>query len=264
MDQGQTAAGNASSQDRHAQPPDRQVTQHPRQRLGDVLRDQPWAESRRRLAVQPSGRRRGIEGGIPCAINPRASPASTSPAPAVASQGGALPLMMAWPSGRAMTVSGPFSSTTAPARAAAARACDSLSPSMPNSLLNSPAWGVREASSRQPPEKLGWMFGERRDGIRIDHGRLCRLQVLPPRGGALQPKSPLPARSARRCGAGRPSDRQGSDTVERGHDSAGIGRGIDRKASSGQAMLTNPAPTRQPPVLPAAAPVMRAPPSTTA
>ena len=55
--------------------------------------------------------------GIPCAISPRANPGQHIAGPAVASHGGALPLMMAWPSGRAMTVSAPFSSTTAPARA---------------------------------------------------------------------------------------------------------------------------------------------------
>ena len=38
-------------------------------------------------------------------------PASTSPAPAVASQGGALEAMLARPSGDATTVSGPFNST---------------------------------------------------------------------------------------------------------------------------------------------------------
>ena len=41
-------------------------------------------------------------------------PASTSPEPAVASQGGAFSLIAARPSGAAITVSGPFSSTTAP------------------------------------------------------------------------------------------------------------------------------------------------------
>ena len=49
-------------------------------------------------------------------------PASTSPEPAVASQGGAFSLMAARPSGAAITVSGPLSSTTAPDALAAARA----------------------------------------------------------------------------------------------------------------------------------------------
>ena len=43
-------------------------------------------------------------------------PASTSPVPAVASQGGALALIAARPSGAAMTVSGPLSSDDAFAR----------------------------------------------------------------------------------------------------------------------------------------------------
>ena len=45
-------------------------------------------------------------------------PASTSPEPAVASQGDPLPLTTQRPSGAAITVSAPFSSTTAPARPA--------------------------------------------------------------------------------------------------------------------------------------------------
>ena len=75
-------------------------------------------------------------------------PASTSPAPAVASQGGALAAMVARPSGEATTVSGPFSSTTAPQRSAAARTRSSferlgclLLISL-NSRGNSPSCGV--------------------------------------------------------------------------------------------------------------------------
>ncbi len=49
-------------------------------------------------------------------------PASTSPEPAVANQGAAEVLTAARPSGAAMTVSGPFRSTTHPARFAAVRA----------------------------------------------------------------------------------------------------------------------------------------------
>ena len=48
-------------------------------------------------------------------------PDSTSPAPAVASQGGALAAIVARPSGEATTVSAPLSRTTAPERSAAER-----------------------------------------------------------------------------------------------------------------------------------------------
>ncbi len=58
--------------------------------------------------------------GMPCASRPRQIPPSTSPAPAVASHGGAFSLMAQRPSGAAMTVSGPFRMTTAPLVAAAA------------------------------------------------------------------------------------------------------------------------------------------------
>ena len=55
-------------------------------------------------------------------------PASTSPEPAVASQGGALSAIAARPSGAATTVSAPFSTTIAPKRAAACRARSSFGP----------------------------------------------------------------------------------------------------------------------------------------
>ena len=54
-----------------------------------------------------------------CARSPVTKPASTSPEPAVASHGGALSLMAARPSGAAITVSGPLSTTTAPLVSAA-------------------------------------------------------------------------------------------------------------------------------------------------
>ena len=60
--------------------------------------------------------------GICCASSPAQKPASTSPEPAVASQAEALSAIAARPSGAATTVSPPFSSTTAPVAAAAARA----------------------------------------------------------------------------------------------------------------------------------------------
>ena len=77
----------------------------------------PWSQAAAQVASN---------GGMPWASRPAMVPASTSPAPAVASHGGALSLMAARPSGAAMMVSAPFSSTTAPVRAAAARVAASL------------------------------------------------------------------------------------------------------------------------------------------
>ena len=65
---------------------------------------------------------------MPCASKPKINPPRTSPAPAVAKVGGAFELMMARPSGAAITVSAPFSTITAPLVRAAARARVSLSP----------------------------------------------------------------------------------------------------------------------------------------
>src|ERR1051325_2857550 len=59
---------------------------------------------------------------MPWASRPATKPASTSPEPAVASQGGAFSVMEARPCGVAATVSEPFSSTIAPEAAAAALA----------------------------------------------------------------------------------------------------------------------------------------------
>ena len=79
---------------------------------------------------------------MPCASKPSTMPLSTSPEPAVASVGGALALMMASPSGDAITVSLPFNTTTAPLRRAAARVRLSLSLSVLNKRANSPSCGV--------------------------------------------------------------------------------------------------------------------------
>src|ERR1700755_1275319 len=92
--------------------------------------------------------------GTPCASMPAIIPASTSPAPAVASQGGALAAMVARPSGEATTVSDPFSNTTAPERSAAARTRSSFE--RPGCLLlmslnsrgNSPSCGVSTTRQR--------------------------------------------------------------------------------------------------------------------
>ena len=91
---------------------------------------------------------------MPCASKPNIIPPSTSPAPAVAKVGGALALMMARPSGAAMTVSAPFSTITAPLVRAAARARVSLSPLESNRRANSPSCGVSTQAPRMALEQL--------------------------------------------------------------------------------------------------------------
>ena len=63
------------------------------------------------FAVQPNRRRSRLEARHALRQQPGDQPASTSPEPAVASQGGALSAIAARPSGAATTVSGPLSST---------------------------------------------------------------------------------------------------------------------------------------------------------
>ena len=87
---------------------------------------------------------------MPWAKRPQINPAKTSPLPPVARLGGAFSLIRARPSGSAITVSAPFSTTTAPSRRAAARAAANLSASATksgNRRENSPPWGVITAGA---------------------------------------------------------------------------------------------------------------------
>ena len=95
--------------------------EHRGQHLRQIFRDQAGARLARGLAVHPDPDAGGLERRHALRQQPAIIPASTSPAPAVASQGGALAAMVARPSGEATTVSGPLSRTTAPQRSAAAR-----------------------------------------------------------------------------------------------------------------------------------------------
>jgi hypothetical protein len=81
-------------------------------------------------------------------------PASTSPEPAVASQGEPFRFTAARPSGAAITVSGPFSSTTAPARRAASRAA----------VIRS---GEAGQQAREQPLELAGM--RRQDVVAVEH-----------------------------------------------------------------------------------------------
>ncbi len=129
-----------------------QSRQHPRQSLGQVLRDQPRTERPRRRAVQPDRRGGRLEGRHALRREAGDEPVSTSPEPAVASVGGRSQPIAARPSGAATTVSAPLRTTTAPVSQAAARARASLSSSArtpsaaANSRANSPSCGVMTAA----------------------------------------------------------------------------------------------------------------------
>src|SRR5258705_6118185 len=82
--------------------------------------------------------------GTPCANSPAIIPASTSPAPAVASQGGALEAILARPTGKGTTVFGPLLSTNPPQLSAAARTPPSLE--RPGCLLLTSPDQARHAS----------------------------------------------------------------------------------------------------------------------
>ena len=79
-----------------------QATQHPRKRSGRSSAINPTPK---RLAHSPcshTAAQAASNAGMRCASSPVTKPASTSPEPAVASQGGALSLMAARPSGAAI------------------------------------------------------------------------------------------------------------------------------------------------------------------
>ena len=124
------------------------------------------AEAARRLAVQPAPPPPPPRTpACPAPAAPSTMPARTSPEPAVASSGGAFSLIAARPSGAAITVSAPFSRTTAPlsprGAAGARRACCRAGWS--NRRANSPSCGVithracgspRTESARSPAKTV--------------------------------------------------------------------------------------------------------------
>ena len=98
--------------------------------------------------------------------------------------------MTARPSGAAITVSAPLSSTTAPLRAAAARARVSLSPSRSNRRRNSPSCGVR----RQGPAIAPNSWSGR--SAKLVKASASSTQALPLASAAMtrwQSASPTPA-----------------------------------------------------------------------
>ncbi len=101
-----------------------ETTKHARQTGQADPRPAAPGRSRRppRHAATPLRPRRGTAPCLARAGRARCRP-STSPAPAVASVGGALALMIARPSGAAITVSLPLRTTTAPLRTGGGDAC---------------------------------------------------------------------------------------------------------------------------------------------
>ena len=125
-----------SGDDRSAEPPARRrrrTSSRPRPRRtpraappaalrSDPRRSDPGPSARAAAPCSHTAAAAASKAGMRCANRPQASPASTSPEPAVASVGGRSKPIAARPSGAATTVSAPLSTTTAPSAAAAARA----------------------------------------------------------------------------------------------------------------------------------------------
>ena len=131
------------------------------------------------------------------------SPASTSPAPAVASHGGALSLIAARPSGAAMTVSAPLSSTTPPSRAR--RAPRGAELVVADAGRTGARTRPRAASARRSPRSASGVAGEGAERVGVGHhvapggrpaaaaarARRVRAQARArrPRPGAARPRS---------------------------------------------------------------------------
>jgi hypothetical protein len=110
-----------------------ELAQHGRKGRRQILCNQPAPHSCAGRPVHPHARRRGLE----CRHALRQE-AGDDAGQHVARCGGAFELIAARPSGAAITVSGPFSTTIAPLRSAAARTVSSLEARSGKSRLNSP------------------------------------------------------------------------------------------------------------------------------
>src|SRR5262249_54077652 len=107
-------------------------------------------EAARAQAVAPAAA--AIRASTPLATNAAMTPVSTSPDPAVASEGGPSPHTSGPSSGEATIVSGPFSRTTQRNRSTARRIAWSLcveihADSTSSSRASSPEWGVRTVAA---------------------------------------------------------------------------------------------------------------------
>ncbi len=203
---------------------------------------------------------------MPWASRPPMNPASTSPDPAVASQGAPDVFTTARPSGAATTVSGPFSSTTAPERLAAARAAAMRSgepASRPgNTLSNSPGCGVitsRGPSAANRASGSPWntvrasASTTRAASVPARARRLARVAGVTPAAGPITAALALAAASARRSGEAKAVSITASRCAA-----------LTITASGGESKVTRPAPIRSPPrAANRAAPVWVMPPETT-
>ena len=193
---------------------------------------------------------------MPCASNPPTNPHSTSPLPAVPSQGVPLALMAARPSGAAITVSAPFSTTTASRKAAAARARARREPSAGtaatplNRRANSPSCGVATAwdppaaiistSSSARPEKLVRASASRTRPRPASQATRTRSRV-----GAPLPR-PGPATMALRRSSVRVSSRSSAPSQGRSMIAV-IWAAFSASAGLGDRSVTRPAPIRRAP-----------------
>ncbi len=193
---------------------------------------------------------------MPCASSPPMNPHSTSPLPAVPSHGVPLALMAARPSGAAITVSAPLSTTTASRKAAAARARSSREPSAGtaatplNRRANSPSCGV--ATARVSPDAI---ISTKSSALpaKLVRASASRTRARPAsvatrtrsRVGAPLPR-PGPATIALRRSSVRVSSR--SSALSQGRSMIAVScAAFSGRAGVGERRVTRPAPIRRAP-----------------
>ena len=158
------------------------------------------------------------QGSRPAASRAPMSPASTSPAPAVASQGSPVVVTRTRPSGRATSVCRPFSRTTASKRCAARRACTSgrasiSSRARPSIAASSPACGVSTAGTPSGPST--WASASASTTTGTSSARAARR--------AAAASSPPPGPTTQACTRPAPTDLGVGDPDAVGH---GVGTGV--------------------------------------
>ncbi len=194
---------------------------------------------------------------MPCAHKPPIRPASTSPEPAVASQGGAFAAMAARPSGAATTVSAPLSTTTAPASCEAS--WHSLSfcltgafcPFVLKIRANSPSCGVRIAgdSSRLFSDVKSFFGSSTKEVIASASSTTARrpfkaVSTMSRMGAPTPPPGPITTALTRRS-ASRPLKSSGPSHGRTITDR--LAAALTASASVGVASVTSPAPARSAP-----------------
>ncbi len=198
-------------------------------------------------------------------------PASTSPEPAVASQGGALSAIAARPSGAATTVSGPLSKTTAPEISAARRARSSFegdsSARALNKRLNSPSCGVITVALVRLLMALQSVCGS---SAKLVSASASSTTARSPLSAAITKSrmgwpTPPPGPSSTTLRRASSRKRASSSAPSTGRTmTARLAAALTASASRGVAMVTSPAPARNAPrAASRAAPVKDSPPETT-